>query len=65
MSNVREFPQKTNEKPEAPLDDSVVLFSFGGRRFAIQWTITELKCSSAEVILIKKRHRKDQDARRR
>ena len=51
------FPQPRQGATEVP-SDSMTLFSRGNRRFAIQWTVTELVAKPAEVISMQKLHRR-------
>jgi hypothetical protein len=48
------FPQPRHGAPEVPRDDTMILFSIGGRRFAIQWIVTEVAPKPAEVISMQK-----------
>jgi hypothetical protein len=57
-NKVTRFPQPRQGAMEVPSDDSMILFSLGDRRFAIQWTVTELSAKLAEVIPMQKRRRK-------
>jgi hypothetical protein len=52
-NKVREFPAPANPKA-VPIDEPIILFSLGGRRFAVRWIVTELNRRSAEVIPIQK-----------
>jgi hypothetical protein len=58
-NKVMRFPQPRHGTPEVPSDDTVILLSLEGRRFAIQWIVTELAAKPAEVISMKKRRRKE------
>jgi hypothetical protein len=52
-TKVTPFPQRPG--PDAvPIDEPLIIFSLGPQRFAIQWTVTELKRRAAEVIPIQK-----------
>jgi hypothetical protein len=57
-TKVMRFPQPRHGATEAPSDDSMILFSLGDRRFAIQWIVTELSAKPAEVISIQKQERR-------
>jgi hypothetical protein len=57
-TKVMRFPQPRHGATEVPSDDSMILFSLGGRRFAIQWTVTELAAKPAEVISMQKQRRR-------
>ena len=57
-NKVMRFPQPRHCATEVPSDDSTILFSLGGRRFAIQWIVTELAAKPAEVISMQTQHRK-------
>jgi hypothetical protein len=51
MTNkVREFPKPVTGP--LPINEPIVLFSLGGRRFAIEWIVTELNPKPAEVVPI-------------
>ena len=56
-NKVTRFPQPRHGATEVPGDDSMILFSLGGRRFAIQWIVTEVSAKPAEVITMQKQHR--------
>jgi hypothetical protein len=56
-TKVMRFPQPRHGATEVPSDDSMILFSLGGRRCAIQWTVTELAAKPAEVIPMQKQRR--------
>jgi hypothetical protein len=59
MTNkVREFRKPANVPAKLPTYEPRVLFSFAGRRFAIEWIITELNRNPAEVIPIRNRRKK-------
>jgi len=49
-NKVMRFPQPRHDATKVPSDDSMTLFSLGGRRFAIQWIVTEVAAKPAEVI---------------
>ena len=57
-NKVTEFPQPRHAATEVPSDDPMILFSLGERRFAIQWTVTEVRSKSAEVISLRKQRRR-------
>jgi hypothetical protein len=57
-NKVMRFPQPRHGATEVPGDDPMILYSLGSRRFAIQWTVTELAAKPAEVITMQKRRRK-------
>ena len=46
-NKVMRFPQPRHGATEVPSGDSMILFSLGDRRFAIQWTVTELSAKPA------------------
>jgi hypothetical protein len=52
------FPQPCHGATEVPSDDSMILFSLGGRRFSIQWTVTELSAKPAELISMQELRRR-------
>ncbi len=62
-NNVREFPPPANSQAQVQADQSTVLFSLEGRRFAVQWIVTELCAEPAEVIPIKKTSQKKKGQR--
>jgi hypothetical protein len=55
-NKVMRFPEPRQVQTEMP-NDASILFSLGDQRFAIQWTVTELRAKSAEVISIQKQRR--------
>jgi hypothetical protein len=55
-TKVMRFPRQV--ATEVPSDDSMILFSLGDRRFAIQWIVTELGAKPAEVISIQHQRRR-------
>jgi hypothetical protein len=57
-NKVMRFPQSRHGATEVPGGDSMILFSLGGRRFAIQWIVTELSAKPAEVISMQKGRRR-------
>ena len=57
-NKVMRFPQPRHGATEVPSGDSMILFSLGDRRFAIQWTVTELSAKPAEVISMQKQRRR-------
>jgi hypothetical protein len=57
-NNVLRFPHQRNCAPEVPRDDTVILLSLEGRRFAIRWIVTELATRPAEVISMQKQRRR-------
>ena len=57
-NKVTQFPQPRRAATEVPSDDAMILFSLGERRFAIQWTVTELSAKPAEVISMQKQRRR-------
>jgi hypothetical protein len=58
-NKVTRFPQPRHAATEVPSDDAMILFTLGNQRFAIQWTVTELRSKPAEVIsMLKQRRRK-------
>jgi hypothetical protein len=62
-NNVMRFPQPRHGAPEVPRDDTMTLFSMGGRRFAIRWIVTELAARPAEVISMQKQGRRKKKPR--
>jgi hypothetical protein len=62
-NNVVRFPQPHQSATEVPSDDSMMLFSLGDRRFAIQWIVTELRAKPAEVIPMQKQRRRNKRPR--
>ena len=54
-NKVTEFPQPRHTATEVPANDPMILFTLGDRRFAIQWTVTEVRSKPAEVISMQKR----------
>jgi hypothetical protein len=54
-NKVRQFPQPPGQA-EIPIDQPAIIYSFGDRRFAIQWIITEVNPQPADVVPIQKRH---------
>jgi hypothetical protein len=63
-NKVVQFP-KPPRHAEFPIDEPMVIFSLGNRRFLVQHTVTELRRQPAEVILLQKRsRRKRTDAHR-
>jgi hypothetical protein len=52
-SKVRKFKQPAKGPADLLPDKPMVIFSFQDRRFAIEWTITELIAGPAEVIPIR------------
>jgi hypothetical protein len=57
-NKVLRFPQPRHAPTEVPRDDRMILFSLGDRRFAIQWTVTELNAKPAEVIAMRQQRRR-------
>jgi hypothetical protein len=57
-NNVLRFLQPRDGATEVPSDDPMILFSLRGRRFAIQWIVTELSAKPAEVISMQKGRRR-------
>ena len=57
-TKVMRFPQPRHGATELPGDDSMILLSLGDRRFAIQWTVTELSAKPAEVISMQTQRRR-------
>jgi hypothetical protein len=55
-NKVTQFPQWTSPD-EIPIDEPLIIFSLGERRFAIQWTVAEVKSKPAEVIPIQNRRK--------
>ena len=53
-NNVVPFPQPHPGATQVPSDDTTILYSEGGRRFAIQWIVTEVAAKRAEVISMEK-----------
>jgi hypothetical protein len=53
-NNLMRFPQPRHGAPKVPSDDTMILFSIGGRRFSIQWIVTEVAAKPAEVISMQK-----------
>jgi hypothetical protein len=62
-NNVMRFPQPGHGAPEVPSDDRVILLSLEGRRFAIQWIVTEVAPKPAEVISMQKQGRRKKGPR--
>ncbi len=62
-TKIMRFPQPRHGAREVPGDDSMILFSLGGRRFAIQWIVTELSAKPAEVITMQKQRRRKERPR--
>ena len=62
-SKVTQFPQPRHAATEVPSDDPMILFSLGERRFAIQWTVTELRSKPAEVISMQKQRQRKKKPR--
>jgi hypothetical protein len=56
-NKVMRFPHPRQGAAEVPSDDQMILFSILDRRFAIQWTVTELSVKPAEVIAMQKQRR--------
>ena len=52
-NNVMQFPQQPGQAA-VPTDKPLVIFALGGKRVAIQWTVTELRAQPAEVIPIQR-----------
>ncbi len=57
-TKVMRFPQPLQGATEVPSDDSMILFSLGDWRFAIQWIVTEVSAKAAEVIPMQKQRRR-------
>src|ERR1700681_3400503 len=57
-NKVMRFPQPRHAATEVPSDDAMILFSLGDRRFAIQWTVTEVSAKPAKVISMQKQRRR-------
>ena len=57
-NKVTQFPQPRHAATEVPGHDPMILFTLGERRFAIQWTVTEVRSKSAEVISLPKPRRR-------
>ena len=57
-NKVTRFPQPRHTATEVPTYDPMILFSMLDRRFAIQWTVTELRSKPAEVISMQKQRRR-------
>jgi hypothetical protein len=55
-NNVIPFRKRTCAN-EIPNDEPLIIFSLGEQRFAIQWTVAEVKGKPAEVIPIQKRRK--------
>jgi hypothetical protein len=53
-NKVTQFPQRPGPD-EIAIDEPLIIFSLGDRRFTIQWTVAEVKSKPAEVIPIQKR----------
>lgn len=53
-NNIIPFPERICAD-EIPSDEPLIIFSLGEQRFAIQWTVAEVKGKPAEVIPIQKR----------
>jgi hypothetical protein len=62
-TKVMRFPQPLQGATQIPSDDSMILFSLGGRRFAIQWIVTEVAAKPAEVISMPKQRRSKEKPR--
>ena len=56
-NKVTRFPQPRHDATEVPSEDSMILFSLGDQRFAIQWIVTEVSGKPAEVISMQKQRR--------
>jgi hypothetical protein len=52
-NKVTQFPQPSG-RAEVPIDEKVIIYTFGDRRFAVQWIVTEVNPQPAEVIPIQK-----------
>jgi hypothetical protein len=64
MTNkVTEFRRLVDGPAKSPIKEPVVMFSFAGRRFAIEWVVTELDPRPAEVIPIRNRRKKNKRPR--
>jgi hypothetical protein len=64
MTNkVREFRKPVNGLAKSPIKEPRVVFSFAGRRFAIEWIVTELNRHPAEVIPIRNRRKRNKRPR--
>jgi len=59
----RDFPQPRHAATEVPSDDPMIIFTLGDRRFAIQWTVTELRAKPAVVISMQKQRQRKGRAR--
>jgi hypothetical protein len=57
-NNVVPFPQPHPGATQVPSDDTTILYSEGGRRFAIQWIVTEVAAKRAEVTSMEKAGRR-------
>jgi hypothetical protein len=53
-NKVTPFPHRPGPN-EISIDEPLIIFSLGERRFAIQWTVAEVKSKPAEVIPIQNR----------
>ena len=62
-NKVMRSPQPRQGAAEVPSDDQMILFSMLDRRFAIQWTVTELRSKPAEVISMQKQRRRNKRPR--
>jgi hypothetical protein len=62
-TKIMRFPQPRRGATEVPSDDSMILFTLGDRRFAIQWIVTELAARPAEVISMQKQRRRKERTR--
>jgi hypothetical protein len=62
-NKVTRFPQPRHAATEVPTDDAMILFTLGDQRFAIQWTVTEVRSKPAEVISMQKQRRRKKKPR--
>jgi hypothetical protein len=61
-NKVVQFPKTLQPSSKGPNDEPKILFTFGGQRFTIQWTVVQVSAKPADVISIE-RYRREQRSR--
>jgi hypothetical protein len=57
-NKITQFPKLPHIRPRVPIEQPMVLFTFGDQRFGIQWIVTELSAEPADVISIQEQRQK-------
>jgi len=62
-NNIVQFPQPSPGQTQVNVDEPMIIFSLGDQRFAVQFTVAEVKGKPAKVVPIREIRRRKRGER--